>query len=71
MEDERTELQRIEDDLLVHLKGKLADGTIKSMDSKLLLEILTRRDGEITRKGTPLPGLSEDLPFENGERIVK
>lgn len=63
MSDEpKAELETVEDDLIAHLKGKLKDGSIKSMDSKLLLELLERRANTVP-KGAPTPGLLGKLPF--------
>jgi len=69
---EKTDLERVEDDLLAFLKEKLADKTIKAMESKLLLEILNRRElpGGGARKGVPMPSLEDDLPFQSDTRIV-
>lgn len=67
---ERSELEMVEDDLIKLLKDRLASGKIRSMESKLLLEILARRDAERPKTGEPLPGLKEDLPFENEDMVV-
>lgn len=67
---DRSELEVIEDDLFAHLKKQLADGDIKSTDSKLLLELTERRAGRVP-KGPPVEGLLVKLPFENGEPLTK
>ena len=70
MDPEKTDLERVEDDLIAHLKGKLADGSIRSMDSKLLLELLSQRAANAPRKGPPLDTLQDDLPFQTEDRVV-
>jgi hypothetical protein len=70
MSEERTELEIAEDKLIDHLNSKLASGKIGAIESKLLLDILARRQSE-NRVSKGKPALSdENLPFGNANRIV-
>jgi hypothetical protein len=66
--DKRTELQVTEDELIAHLKGLLQDGKIKSMDSKLLIELLEKR---ALRAIDEIKGVDSesDLPFQT-ENVI-
>lgn len=69
-DEERSELEQTEDELIALLKGKLREGTIKSMDTRILLDLLEKRDSVIP-KGPPIPGLLQKLPFPQDEPKLK
>lgn len=70
MEDEKSDLEQTEDDLIALLKGKLKDGSIKSMDTRILLDLLEKRDSKVPQ-GPPIPGLLQKLPFAIPEPHLK
>ena len=59
----------VRDDAYEFLKGKLADGTIKAMELRLLLDLEKQLEEE-PPEANPMASLSNDLPFQSDNLIV-
>lgn len=66
VQEERDTVRR---DMIDLLKRRLADGDIKSMDMRLLDDLL-KQEAEAPPVGTPMPELMEDLPYEGDNLVV-
>jgi hypothetical protein len=62
-------LDEVEKEVIELYRGKLAKGTIRPMELRLLLDVLKSQGG--TMKADPLDELDYDLPFESEDTVVQ